>query len=137
MDSSSGSLICHSLCPRHVGRNSYVPLFGIDPIECRLTRYYVIRDVIAIYILWPIRICITVIPPLPRSLPSPPLPSPPSPPLPSPPSLPLVTQQIHCPFQPKQIASILSSSDVIIQTRRTLLVSTVTPKQTLKKQYDL
>ena len=34
--------------------------------------------------------------PSPPSLP----PSPPSPPLPSP--LPLVTQQIHCPFQPKQ-----------------------------------
>ena len=63
---------------------------------------------------------ITVIPPLPSPpLPSPPLPSPtlpfpipPSPPLPStplppfPPSLPLVTQQIHCPFQPKQSPSI-------------------------------
>ena len=48
LDSSSGRLICdsltHSLCPRHVGRNNYVPLFGVDPIECRLTRYYVIRD---------------------------------------------------------------------------------------------
>ena len=35
-------------CPVHVGSNNYVPLFGVDPIECRLTRYYVIRDVIAI-----------------------------------------------------------------------------------------
>ena len=35
---------------RHVERNNYVglPLFGVDPIECRLTRYYVIRDVSAI-----------------------------------------------------------------------------------------
>ena len=24
-------------CPRHVERNNYVPLFGVDPIECRLT----------------------------------------------------------------------------------------------------
>ena len=48
-DSSSGTLICHSLCPRHVGRNNYVPLFGVDPIEWRLTRYYVIRDVIVIF----------------------------------------------------------------------------------------
>ena len=69
---------------------------------------------IAIYILWPIRICITVIPRLPPSPPSlppsPPLPSPPLPP--PPPSLPpfplhLVTQQIHCPFQPKQSPSIV------------------------------
>ena len=45
--------------------------------------------------MWPIRICITFIPPLPP-LPSPPLPSPP---------LPLVTQQIHCPFQHKQSPS--------------------------------
>ena len=29
-------------------RTIYVPLFAVDPIECRLTRYYVIRDVIAI-----------------------------------------------------------------------------------------
>ena len=47
-------------------------------------------------------------PPLP-TIPSPPLPSPP---LPSPPSLPpfplpLVTQQIHCPFLPKQSPSIV------------------------------
>ena len=35
-------------CTVHVGRNKYVPLFGVDSIECRLTRYYVIRDVIAI-----------------------------------------------------------------------------------------
>ena len=48
LDSSSGTLICPSLCPRHVGRNNYVPLFGVDPIEWRLTRYYVIRDVTAI-----------------------------------------------------------------------------------------
>ena len=45
-------LICveltHSGYPCHVERNNYVPLFGVDPIECRLTRYYVIRDVIAI-----------------------------------------------------------------------------------------
>ena len=33
LDSSSGTLICPSLCPRHVGRNNYVPLFGVDPIE--------------------------------------------------------------------------------------------------------
>ena len=46
LDSSSGTLICPSLCPRHVGRNNYVPLFGVDPIEWRLTRYYVICDVI-------------------------------------------------------------------------------------------
>ena len=46
LDSSSGTLICPSLCPRHVGRNNYVPLFGVDPIEWRLTRNYVIRDVI-------------------------------------------------------------------------------------------
>ena len=45
LDSSSGTLICPSLCPRHVGRNNYVPLFGVDPI----TRYYVIRDVIVIF----------------------------------------------------------------------------------------
>ena len=48
--------------------------------------------------------------PSPPSLPSPLLPSLPpipSPPLPSlPPSLPLVTQRIHCPFQPKQSPSI-------------------------------
>ena len=31
LDSSSGTLICPSLCPRHVGRNNYVPLFGVDP----------------------------------------------------------------------------------------------------------
>ena len=49
LDSSSGTLICPSLCPRHVGRNNYVPLFGVDPIEWRLTRYYVIRDVIVIF----------------------------------------------------------------------------------------
>ena len=49
LDSSSGTLICPSLCPRHVGRNYYVPLFGVDPIEWRLTRYYVIRDVIVIF----------------------------------------------------------------------------------------
>ena len=49
LDSSSGNLICPSLCPRHVGRNNYVPLFGVDPIERRLTRYYVIRDVIVIF----------------------------------------------------------------------------------------
>ena len=97
----------HSLCPRHVGRNNYVPLFGVDPIECRLTRYYVIRDVIAIQILWPIIIMYNCHPsspslpsippslpplPLPPSLPpSPPLTYPPlpSPPLPSYPSLPL------------------------------------------------
>ena len=30
LDSSSGTLICPSLCPRHVGRNNYVPLFGVD-----------------------------------------------------------------------------------------------------------
>ena len=34
--------ICDSVgrdvqCPRHVERNNYVPLFGVDPIECRLT----------------------------------------------------------------------------------------------------
>ena len=34
-------------CPRHVERNNYVPLFGVDPIECDL-RYHVIRDVMAI-----------------------------------------------------------------------------------------
>ena len=47
LDSSSGTLIC----PLHVGRNNYVgqPLFGVDPIEWRLTRYYVIRDVIVIF----------------------------------------------------------------------------------------
>ena len=33
---------------RHVERNNDVPLFGVDPIECRLTRYYVIRYVSAI-----------------------------------------------------------------------------------------
>ena len=51
-------------------------------------------------------------PPLPsHPLPSPPPPFPslplPSPPLPPslPPSLPLVTQQFHCPFQPKQSPS--------------------------------
>ena len=33
---------------RHIERNNYVPLFGVDPIECRPTRYYVIRDVSAI-----------------------------------------------------------------------------------------
>ena len=49
LDSSSGTLICPSLCPRHIGRNNYVPLFGVDTIEWRLTRYYVIRDVIDIY----------------------------------------------------------------------------------------
>ena len=49
LDSSSGTLICPSLCPRHVGCNNYVPLFGVDPIEWRLTRYYVIRDVIVIF----------------------------------------------------------------------------------------
>ena len=49
LDSGSGTLICPSLCPRHVGRNNYVPLFGVDPIEWRLTRYYVIRDVIVIF----------------------------------------------------------------------------------------
>ena len=49
LDSSSGTLICPSLCPRHVGRNNYVPLFGVDPIEWRLTRYYVIRDAIVIF----------------------------------------------------------------------------------------
>ena len=48
LDCSSRSVICDSLCPRHAGRNNYVPLFGVDPIECRLTHYYVIRDVIAI-----------------------------------------------------------------------------------------
>ena len=48
LDSSSGTLICPSLCPRHVGRNNYVPLFGVYPIEWRLSRYYVIRDVIVI-----------------------------------------------------------------------------------------
>ena len=69
-------------------------------------------------------ICRTVIPPLPPSPPSSlspsfPLslslpPSFPSPPLPSlpfpslPPSLPLVTQRIHCPFQPKQNPSIIN-----------------------------
>ena len=47
--SSSGTLICPSLCPRHVGRNNYVPLFGVDPIEWRLTRDYVIRDVTVIF----------------------------------------------------------------------------------------
>ena len=87
----------HSLCPRHVGRNNYVPLFGVDPIECRLTRYYVIRDRylnIVPFFLWPIRIMYNSHPSSPSvpspfpSLPSPPLPSPPlpSPPLPSPPS---------------------------------------------------
>ena len=49
LDSSSGTLICPSLCPRQVGRNNYVPLFGVDPIEWRLTRYYVIRDVIVLF----------------------------------------------------------------------------------------
>ena len=49
LDSSSGTLICPSLCPRHVGRNNYVPLIGVDPIEWRVTRYYVIRDVIVIF----------------------------------------------------------------------------------------
>ena len=45
--------------------------------------------------------------PSPPSSPSP-IPSlPPSPPLHSPPSLPLVTQRIHCPFQPKQSPSIM------------------------------
>ena len=42
------------------------------------------------------------LPPYLPSLPSPPLPSPP---LPSSPFLPLVTQQIHCPFPPKQSPS--------------------------------
>ena len=47
-------------------------------------------------------------PPLPcPPLPSPPLPSSPLPSLPSlPPSLPLETQQIHCPFEPKQSPSV-------------------------------
>ena len=49
-----------------------------------------------------IRICITVITPC--------LPLPPSPPS-LPPSLPLVTQQIHCPFQPKQSPSMLYKKD--------------------------
>ena len=49
LDSSSGTLICSALCPRHVGRNNYVPLFGVDPIEWRLTHHYVIRDVIVIF----------------------------------------------------------------------------------------
>ena len=31
-------------CPVHVGRNNYVPLFGVDTD----LRYYVIRDVIVI-----------------------------------------------------------------------------------------
>ena len=26
--------LTHSLCPRHVERNHYVPLFDVDPIEC-------------------------------------------------------------------------------------------------------
>ena len=43
LDSSTGSLICDALCPRHVGRN-YVPLFGVDTA----LRYYVISDVIVI-----------------------------------------------------------------------------------------
>ena len=44
LDSSSGSLICDSLCPRHVGRN-YLPLLcGVDTD----LRYYVTRDVIVI-----------------------------------------------------------------------------------------
>ena len=38
----------HSLCPHHVGRNNYIPLFGVDSD----LRYYVIRDVIDILILW-------------------------------------------------------------------------------------
>ena len=100
----------HSLCPRHVGRNNYVPLFGVDPIECRLTRYFVIRDVIAIQILWPIIIMYNShpsspsLPSIPPSLPSPPslppsLPSPPlpSPSLPSPPLLPLPSPPLSSP----------------------------------------
>ena len=44
LDSSSGTLICDSLCPHHVGRN-YVPLLcGVDTV----LRYYVIRDVIVV-----------------------------------------------------------------------------------------
>ena len=43
-----GSLICDSLCPRHVGRNDVPLLCGADTD----LRYHVIRDVIVIYILW-------------------------------------------------------------------------------------
>ena len=69
-------------CPRHVGRN-YVPLlFGVGTIKCRLT---LLRNTWLLFkYCGVIRICITVIPPLPPSL---------------------VTQQIHCPFQPKQSPS--------------------------------
>ena len=35
-DSLTHSLT-HSECPRHIERINYVPLFGVDPIECRLT----------------------------------------------------------------------------------------------------
>ena len=49
------------------------------------------------------------LPPLRSPSPSPPLPSLPLPSLP--PSLPLVTQRIHCPFQPKQSPSIKQLSD--------------------------
>ena len=59
LESSSGTLICPSICPRQVGRNNYVPLFGVDQIEWRLTRYYVIRDVIVIFECW--RTCYYVI----------------------------------------------------------------------------
>ena len=31
--------LIHSECPRHVERINYVPLFGVDPIECRLTLF--------------------------------------------------------------------------------------------------
>ena len=94
-------------CPAHVGRRNYVPLLcGVDTE----LRYYVIRDC---YLN-------TVVPLVDTDLryyvtcllfkycgPSPPLPpQPPSRPSPPLPSLPLVTQQIHCPFQPKQSPSL-------------------------------
>ena len=41
LDSSSGTLICPSLCPRHVGRNNYVPLFGVTN---RMATYTLLRN---------------------------------------------------------------------------------------------
>ena len=35
--------LTHSLCPRHVEHNNYVQLFSVDPIECRLTLYWLFR----------------------------------------------------------------------------------------------
>ena len=122
LGTSSGSLFVRmsqdvSGCPRDVERN-YVQLFGVSQSNADL-RYYVSRITSDCYlnIVVPLD-CITVLPPslppslthfLPPSLPPSFPPSlPPSPPLPpSLPPLPLVTQQIHCPFQPKQSPSYL------------------------------